>query len=122
VRRYCDSAASNSRALSSGQSLPDDPYAAKLRARRPDRGSGVIDFGKNHPSYASLDLNGLLKTLYRFLNRVVAGFRDQSGVGWIAALPIQAKWPRLFNHLVGRGQQFVWDNNSERLRGLQVDD
>src|SRR3954452_13629184 len=40
--------------------------------------SGVINFGKNHPSYASLGLNGLLKTLHGFLNRVVAGFRDQS--------------------------------------------
>src|SRR4051794_26532726 len=49
------------------------------------RGSGVVNFGKNHPSYASLGLNGLLKTFHGFLKRVVAGFRDQSGVGGINA-------------------------------------
>jgi hypothetical protein len=28
----------------------------------------------------------------------------------------------LFDHLIGSRKQFVWDGESERLRGLEIDD
>ena len=36
--------------------------------------------------------------------------------------PMDAKTPDLLDHLIGSRKQFVWDGESERLGGLEIDD
>jgi hypothetical protein len=47
---------------------------------------------------------------------------DMCGAHLMSAMGQKRTWCRLFDHLVGAGEQLCWHVDAKRFRGLNVDD